>query len=76
MLGLALAVAADVLADIAPRPAILLVFVAPIGSVVGMMACCNRVRGKGLLAGLVSIGISIYAGLVSLLLFSTAFMVV
>ena len=71
--SLAVAVAADVLADIAPRPAVLLVFVAPIGSVVGAIVCRNRAWARGILAGLVSTAICLYAGLVTLLLFFGAF---
>ena len=72
--SLALAVVADVLAH-AARPAGLLFVVAWLGAAVGGMVCLARVQGKGILGGLISIGISIYAGLVTLLLASSAFLI-
>lgn len=75
MASLAVAVAGHILLWPAPRPAALLVFAAPIGSLVGAMVCCNRVQGKGILVGLTSIGICVYAGLLSLFLCTTAFLV-
>jgi hypothetical protein len=49
--------------------------VAPIGSLVGVIACRHRVQGKGILVGLTSIGISLYAALVVLFLLLSATMV-
>ncbi len=73
--SLAVAVAGDVLAAVAPLPALLCLVAAPIGSVVGAIVSRSRVQGKGVLAGVLSTGICIYAGLVSLFLCSTAFMI-
>lgn len=72
--SLAFAVVADILKEIA-RPAALVLVVALAGSAAGLMVCRSRVRGKGILGGLISVGICICAGLVVLLLALSAFII-